>query len=97
MYSGKARESFAAALGHHYRQARVLDKALQYYLQAGDSATKIYAYEQARISYAACVELDLPTMLARKDKVVKELTGGKQTPTTTKPNTVPDFPIALRP
>ncbi|HRI48655.1 MAG TPA: AAA family ATPase [Pseudomonadota bacterium] len=57
MYSGKARESFAAALGHHYRQARVLDKALQYYLQAGDSATKIYAYEQARISYAACLEL----------------------------------------
>ncbi len=27
---------------------------------------------------------------------VKQLTGGKQTPTTTKPNTVPDFPIALR-
>lgn len=27
---------------------------------------------------------------------VKELTGGKQTPTTTKPNTVPDFPIAVR-
>jgi len=57
LYSGKARESFAAALGYHYRQARVLDKALRYYLQAGDSATKIYAYEQARISYAACVEL----------------------------------------
>jgi hypothetical protein len=27
---------------------------------------------------------------------VKQLTGGMQTPTTTKPNTVPDFPIALR-
>jgi len=27
---------------------------------------------------------------------VKQLTGGKQTPTTTKPNTVPDFPIAMR-
>ncbi len=27
---------------------------------------------------------------------VKELTGGKQTPTTTKPKTVPDFPIAVR-
>ncbi len=27
---------------------------------------------------------------------VKELTGGKQTPTTTKPNTVPDFPIAVK-
>lgn len=27
---------------------------------------------------------------------VKELTGGKQTPTTTKPQTVPDFPVALR-
>ena len=27
---------------------------------------------------------------------VKELTGGKQTPTTTKPQTIPDFPIAVR-
>lgn len=27
---------------------------------------------------------------------VKELTQGKQTPVTTKPNTVPDFPIAVR-
>jgi hypothetical protein len=26
---------------------------------------------------------------------VKELTGGKQTPTTTKPQTVPDFPVAV--
>ena len=26
---------------------------------------------------------------------VKELTGGKQTPTTTKPQTIPDFPIAV--
>jgi len=27
---------------------------------------------------------------------VKELTGGKQTPTTTKPSTVPDFPLAVK-
>jgi uncharacterized caspase-like protein len=27
---------------------------------------------------------------------VKELTGGKQTPTTTKPPNVPDFPIAIK-
>jgi hypothetical protein len=27
---------------------------------------------------------------------VKELTGGKQTPTTAKRNTVPDFPIAVK-
>lgn len=27
---------------------------------------------------------------------VKELTKGRQTPTTTKPNTVPDFPVAVR-
>ena len=27
---------------------------------------------------------------------VKELTGGKQTPTTAKPRTIPDFPLALR-
>jgi hypothetical protein len=26
---------------------------------------------------------------------VKELTKGQQTPTTTKPHTIPDFPIAL--
>ncbi len=28
---------------------------------------------------------------------VKELTGGKQTPTTTKPATIPDFPVAIAP
>jgi uncharacterized caspase-like protein len=27
---------------------------------------------------------------------VKELTGGKQTPTTAKPNTIQDFPIAVK-
>jgi hypothetical protein len=27
---------------------------------------------------------------------VKELTGGKQTPTTAKPNTISDYPIAVR-
>ena len=27
---------------------------------------------------------------------MKELTGGKQMPTTTKPNTVPDFPVAMK-
>jgi uncharacterized caspase-like protein len=27
---------------------------------------------------------------------VKELTGGRQTPTTTKPTTIPDFPVAVR-
>jgi WD40 repeat protein len=27
---------------------------------------------------------------------VKELTGGKQTPTTTKPRTIPDFPVAMK-
>jgi hypothetical protein len=27
---------------------------------------------------------------------VKELTGGKQTPTTTKPPNVPDFPVAVK-
>jgi len=27
---------------------------------------------------------------------VKELTGGRQTPTTAKPNTIQDFPIAVK-
>jgi hypothetical protein len=27
---------------------------------------------------------------------VKELTGGRQTPTTAKPDTIPDFPIAVK-
>ena len=57
LYTGKARDAFVAVLGHHYRQAGVPEKAFQYYLQAGDSATKIYAYEQARHYYAACWEL----------------------------------------
>jgi hypothetical protein len=29
-------------------------------------------------------------------ETVKTLTNGKQTPTTTKPQTVPDFPIAVK-
>lgn len=28
---------------------------------------------------------------------VKELTRGRQTPTTTKPKTIPDFPVAVKP
>lgn len=57
LYVGKAREAFVAVLGYHYRQGGVPGKALQYYLQAGDNASKVYTYEQARIYYATCVEL----------------------------------------
>lgn len=57
LYTGKARDAFVAALAHHYQQAGVPEKAFKYYLQAGDSAAKIYAYEQARHYYAACLDL----------------------------------------
>ncbi len=57
LYMGKEREQFAGALGHHYRQAGLPEKALHCFLQAGDSATKVYAYEQARAYYAASAEL----------------------------------------
>ena len=38
---------FAAQLGRHYTQAGENDKAIEYLLQAGDQARRVYAYEEA--------------------------------------------------
>ncbi len=79
LYIGKAREAFVAVLGYHYRQGGVPEKALQYYLQAGDNASKVYTYEQARIYYATCVELipQLPDTIEQRrlhvDLLIKQV------------------------
>ncbi len=72
LYVGKEREQFAGALGHHYKQAGLPEKALHYFLQAGDSSTRVYAYEQARAHYAASAELlgQVPETLALRRLLV---------------------------
>ena len=45
-------------------------------------------------AYGDVVDAVAREMLLRER--VKELTGGKQTPTTTKPSTIPDFPVAIK-
>lgn len=47
----------SVSLGHQFQQAGVFDKALKYYLQAGNGATKLYLYEEARVHYAAAVAM----------------------------------------
>jgi ABC-type oligopeptide transport system substrate-binding subunit/serine/threonine protein kinase len=40
-------EEFAAQLGRHYAEAGEREKAIEYLLQAGDQARRVYAYEAA--------------------------------------------------
>jgi adenylate cyclase len=40
-------EEFAAQLGDHYLKAGESEKAIEYLLQAGDQARRVYAYEEA--------------------------------------------------
>lgn len=46
-----------AALGHHFRQAGLLDKSRSFYLQAGDRAAKLSLFEEARLHYATVLEI----------------------------------------
>lgn len=61
LYTGKEREALYASLAFHYKEAGVPEKALQYFVQAGDTATKLYIYDQARSHYAAAEAL-LPSL-----------------------------------
>lgn len=47
------RNDLSATLAYHFEQAGVLLKALRYYIQAGDVATKLYLYEEVRSHYSA--------------------------------------------
>lgn len=61
LYTGKEREALNASLAYHYKEAGVPEKAFQYFVKAGDIATKLYIYDQARSHYAAAEAL-LPSL-----------------------------------
>jgi tetratricopeptide (TPR) repeat protein len=45
-----------AILAHHLRLAGLLDKALSYYLEAGEQAAQLYLHEEARMHFTAADE-----------------------------------------
>ena len=50
-------EPIAAILGHHYRQAGELDRALRYLEQAGDAARRAYAVAETLDNFTAALEV----------------------------------------
>ncbi len=59
LYSGAARESKAALLAHHFFEAGEHEAAASYNLLAGNGATRLCSYAEARRRYAAArVSLD---------------------------------------
>jgi tetratricopeptide (TPR) repeat protein len=60
-------ESHSAILAYHCQQAGLPDKASRYYLQAGDSATRLCAYNDARRHFGAA--LAALQLLAETDEV----------------------------
>ncbi len=51
-YPDAKRDAMSATLAYHFEQAGVLDKALRYYIRAGDSAIKLYLLKEAREHFA---------------------------------------------
>jgi serine/threonine protein kinase/tetratricopeptide (TPR) repeat protein len=75
VYEGGARDARSAALAHHFDQAGDHERAFGYHLRAGDLATRLCAYDEARRHYAAaitCVEA-LPPSDARSRRKVDAL------------------------
>ncbi len=52
-----SRNDLSATLAYHFEQGGQLDKALRYYVHAGDSATALYLYEEARTYYSSAKAL----------------------------------------
>lgn len=48
-------ESHSAILAYHFKQAGLYDKASRYYLRAGETATRLCAYNDARQHFAAAL------------------------------------------
>jgi tetratricopeptide (TPR) repeat protein len=46
-----------AALAHHYRQAAIADRAMDYLKRAGDAAALVFAYEDAIRYWRSALEL----------------------------------------
>jgi class 3 adenylate cyclase/tetratricopeptide (TPR) repeat protein len=47
---------FQAILGGHFLRGEVWDKAYTYFLQAGDAATRLHAYPEARVHYGKALQ-----------------------------------------
>ena len=50
-----AGEKNASVLAHHYEMAREADLAAEYHVRAGDQATRLCSYGEARNQYGACM------------------------------------------
>ncbi len=53
VYTGLAQQTMSAALAHHFEQAGIAEKALEYYQMAGDGAARLYLNDAARGHYTA--------------------------------------------
>lgn len=65
-------DEVVAQLAHHYRQARVLDKAVEYLSRAGTRAVHLSAHDEAIRLYQAALA-ELANMAAGRDRMVREL------------------------
>jgi hypothetical protein len=71
MYAGRE-EEVVVQLAHHYRQARILDKAIEYLRRAGTRAAHMSAHDEAvRLFEAALAELAL--MPDGRERLQREL------------------------
>jgi serine/threonine protein kinase/tetratricopeptide (TPR) repeat protein len=55
VYAGPGREAKSAILAYHSERAGEMEKALTYFLEAGDFATRLCAYGESRKHYAAAL------------------------------------------
>jgi tetratricopeptide (TPR) repeat protein len=78
LYHGQA-EGIAAQLARHYTEAGDDEKAVEYLLQAGDAAARLFAHVEARLHYARALEAlaRLPDTVAnrrrRADILIKQV------------------------
>lgn len=56
VYYGERRDEFAVKLAHHYDRAGEDDRALYYFGQAAENASRIYANEEAYTHYTRAIE-----------------------------------------
>jgi len=74
LYQGQT-AGFAAQLARHYTEAGDDEKAVDYLLQAGDAAARLFAYVEARLHYARALEAlaRLPDTVANRRRRVDVL------------------------
>ncbi|MEF8832571.1 MAG: BREX system ATP-binding domain-containing protein [Candidatus Thermoplasmatota archaeon] len=73
-------EKYYSDLAHHYQRAEKLEKAIEYYINAGERAEKIYAHEDAIEMYEHALDLteedrvkiDLLVKLGKAHKIIGE-------------------------